>query len=450
MTHKRESNYGSMYTRSLEINENAPLLFRKCDNVDVSYGLMHNITSPTTAKVLGMLYATCVAMFTVVEVVIFLNIPEFSEMVGILKTTLQSRTYLYFSAAALAATFTVPWCLACIYAQWLLLFLTVLSFTLVLLLKYVTQAVAYYAAIIALGACIGVGNTVCVTMTRKLHRQHAGFWISLNGIMFTLFNASGIMIEQSNSKATMMHQLTAVASMLCFTFAFIMITPSVVEIRMNNTDDDSDDDSNCCSLEAEAPHYRVECIALVVMFMLIGNELILGGNCQTSDLLNRYIEETGVIATSREPALAVLYFVSILLSRIGGALYQINASTSDLMLKTQILLFLTAVTAIAVLLFPSNEYVFVVGTVLIGLFYGTIPPFVVQIINRSTFPTAMSTSIFMIGVNAGVIIMPMTVAVLWDDTPLGKYTIWILLACCHALCMPLLASLKSIRYFYQD
>jgi hypothetical protein len=126
-----------------------------------------------------------------------------------------------------------------------------------------------------------------------------------------------------------------------------------------------------------------------------------------------------------------------------------NASTSDLVLKTYILMILTTLIA-DVLIFFDNRYVFIGGVVLIGLFYGAIPAFVIQIVNRCTFPSAMSTAILMGGVNVGVLLMPYIVDFLWDKTPIGVLTRYVLLGLFHALCVTLLGTIKHVRYCYQE
>lgn len=87
---------------------------------------------------------------------------------------------------------------------------------------------------------------------------------------------------------------------------------------------------------------------------------------------------------------------------------------------------------------------------LTGLLYGTVPPFIVQIVNRITFPTAWSTTVLMAGVNSGVLFMPYIVDFLWVKSSLGPYTIFIILGVCHVVCVPLLACTKYVRYCFQD
>jgi hypothetical protein len=441
-------------------------------DLDTLYSLRGSVTEASAIVRLAAVYCLCVGVFTVTQVIVFMNIESLADRVteSVELEEFRLKMYFAFSLSAMFATMVVPSLSLAVSPRIVLGGCLFIAASSVLLLSVVKLILFLYILICIIGATVGIGNTLCVSLTRKLHRRNAGGWISLNSVAFTLFNGTSVVIEKICPQPTSQVWLGAGILLLCL--GCVAASPNFFELRAQHDSESRnvemisyDYDKKFLSLsfdqqsrrfmgfwpmEADVPHFRVECVGAVIMFMLIGNELILGGNCKTSDLLDRYIDVTGVLKSSQQSSLAIAYFVSILFSRICGAIYQINASTTNLVFTTYILAGLTVVTAIMILFFQQSSYVFTTGIILIGLFYGTIPPFVVQVVNRSSLPTASSTAILMVGVNIGVLIMPYVVTFLWDSTFVGQYTVFVVIATCHALCIPLLSSFRCFHYCFQE
>jgi len=164
------------------------------------------------------------------------------------------------------------------------------------------------------------------------------------------------------------------------------------------------------------PHYSVEVLAGWALFGIVGIEAVLGGNCSSaSSYFSRYVDETSALDEDSLDSLNTAYFVCMFTSRLLGAIYQHVSSTAAVVRATVALLGVASLAALAMLLFPAYGTVLWVGVCIVGLCYGTIPPFVLVLLHRMTSPTAASTAIVMMFVNAGVLY----VLWLWEKTFFG-------------------------------
>jgi hypothetical protein len=285
--------------------EATPLFHRRCDNLDDLYELQNSETRPAAINMLGVMYCICVAMFTVIQVVLFLGADSFASDIGDISTALvEKEMYWAFSIAAAIGTFAVPILLLFLSSRTILLALLLAASCALLLLTHVGDKRFLFVMSGIIGSIVGIGNTLCQIMTRKLHRRNAGFWISVNGVAYTVFNASSVVVDAFTS--SIIPQLLFAASLSFFTISCVMMSPNYVEEESNSAGPNNADKmelmttssqrpqgtKRCLAivpLEAAVPQFYVEYIAAAILFLLIGNELILGGNCSTSDILNRYV-----------------------------------------------------------------------------------------------------------------------------------------------------------------
>lgn len=277
------------------MNEAVPLLsasssssMRKCDDVNVLYGKQRvGASDEGDGIILGIAFCLSVGVFTLVEVFTFQSVSAFAEFYSTDESDMRKTMYLWFSTGALFVSFAYPLLYKFISAKYLL----ILSFAFILgiSLALYTEPTKYifYSLLTAIGGIVGFGNTLCVAMTRKVHRHNAGVWISANSVAFTLFNASSALITLWSTSTTEKQLIVAsLGGLAAVSTAFM---PDFQEVTVSPRNEKEYYTGGTLPFGPHATHLRVEFIGAIMLFMLIGNELILGGNCSTSALLNRFV-----------------------------------------------------------------------------------------------------------------------------------------------------------------
>ena len=162
--------------------------------------------------------------------------------------------------------------------------------------------------------------------------------------------------------------------------------------------------------------------------------------------VNRYIESNGAISSSSAQNLSFAYWLALLTSRIASIFIQIKISTPKLLTASCILLYIGAIAAGVMLVIPANGLCLWAGVIIVGLSYGAVPPFAMNLANRMTYPTSTSTTILMVGVNLGVVVVPYVMVLLWNYTPLGFYSMMLTLMVGLIIPVPLISIANQCRY----
>jgi fucose permease len=187
------------------------------------------------------------------------------------------------------------------------------------------------------------------------------------------------------------------------------------------------------------PHYNVEIVIGLMVFCFIG------GKVTATAYLETYIEDTGVISTSKEADAVLVLWIAITIGRLAGVYDQRFLTNRSLPVHLSILCVGGTLAMLMMLWFPNSSEAFWIGVAAYGLFNGPCVGYCYDWNNRITYPTEKSMSIVMFGLNFGASLVPYITTLIWDAGG-GPTTMTVVIFLSMFIPLPLLHMTKFLSY----
>ena len=279
-------------------------------------------------------------------------------------------------------------------------------------------------------------DTGCQIMTRKIFGKDAGPWLGANTISFGISGAIVPLVEMSTDDLYVQYLILAALSLA--TVVTLWLGPDMegyenflrAKMKLKLKD----------SMDSLVPHHRVEFIISSMVFFLVG------GKVAITAYLNDYVTETEILPDEMANVIIVALWVSIGLGRIVGVLDQRNLTDDTCPLHLSFLLCGSTLGMCVIISDFSSKDRLWLGIALFGFFNGPCIGYCYDLLNRVTYPTELSTSIVMFGVNVGASWVPYLVPFLWGTAYLGPKSLMIVVLMCCMVPIPLLYLGLFCRY----
>lgn len=280
-------------------------------------------------------------------------------------------------------------------------------------------------------------DTGCQIMTRKVQGKRAGPWLGANTIAFGLSGALVPLIEIATSDLYVQYLILAAISLT--SVISLWLGPDMegyenylrekLKVKKTRGFEDS-----------LVPHFRVELVIAAVGFWVIGGKMAI------TAYLNDYVIESKILDGSYANVIVLVLWVSIAIGKIFGIIDQ-TSLTDDSCANHLSFLLIASTLPIGFILADYNSSTKLwICVALYGFFSGPRIGYCFDLLNRSTYPTEMSMSIVMFGVNLGASCVPYIVPLLWSSTSLGPRSLMVVVFFSCMICIPLMYLALYVKY----
>ena len=191
--------------------------------------------------------------------------------------------------------------------------------TLLLIIPSVNSAEALYLCFFLLGWCSSINDTGCNIMTRKIRGKQAGPWLGANGISFGMSAAIVPVIELiSNDFATQYYILASMISLVTLLLFYRTQQESNLnleehlELKRQDTFYKDFQSQSFRVIDKMAPHYYVEIIVGIMLFCLIGGQVIFVA------YINSYIDQSHILPSTMASTVLSLFWCVVTIGRMLG------------------------------------------------------------------------------------------------------------------------------------
>jgi predicted MFS family arabinose efflux permease len=301
-----------------------------------------------------------------------------------------------------------------------------------LLLPFCTSVFLLHIEFLFLGLMTAITDTGCQIMTRKIHGKKAGPWLGANTVAFGISGSVVPVIQIISSRLTAQYIICSL--IVVFVAIWIRLGPNPEEKgRLANP-------KNPKGLDIVPDHFRVEFVISFMVFCLVG------GKVAATAYLETYVVDTQVIDVNNKESLVLVFWICIAIGRFAGIQDQRFLTNSTLPVHLGILLIGGAMGMLLILLYPNSSQCLWVGVASYGLLNGPCVGYCYDWNNRLTYPTELSMSIVMFGLNLGASVVPYILTVVWNYTFLGPYALPYLVMASMLLPFPFLVISQSLSY----
>jgi len=283
-----------------------------------------------------------------------------------------------------------------------------------------------------LGLGTAITDTGCQIMTRKLHGKAAGPWLGANTVAFGISGAFVPLIEIITEKLTIQYYI--ISGVIFFVTMIIFLGPNPERNGRIMAGPPKREGTGKFS-----PHYHVE---LVISFMVF---CLIGGKVTSTAYLDTYVDQTGVIDTSKESRLVLVLWIAITIGRLAGVQDQRFLTNKSLPIHLSFLLVGGFLSMLLILWFPDSGECLWIGVAGYGLFNGPCVGYCYDLNNRITYPTEKSMSIVMFGLNFGASLVPYITTLIRNHNG-GPKTLIVVVFLSMFLPLPLLHLTKYLSY----
>jgi predicted MFS family arabinose efflux permease len=281
-----------------------------------------------------------------------------------------------------------------------------------------------------LGLGTAVTDTGCQIMTRKLHGKGAGPWLGANTVAFGISGAFVPLVELATQ--SLFIQYSILAGLILAIALLILLGPNPERNGRLLGPPKKDGVSG-------TPHYYVEIIIGFMVFCFIG------GKVTSTAYIKTYVEDTGVIDTSKEALLVLVLWIAITIGRLAGVQDQRFLTNKTLPIHLSVLCVGGFLSMLLILWFPKNAEALWIGVGAYGLFNGPCVGYCYDWNNRITYPTEKSMSIVMFGLNFGASLVPYITTLIWNNGG-GPITLIVVVFLSMFIPLPLLHVTKYLSY----
>ena len=279
-------------------------------------------------------------------------------------------------------------------------------------------------------------DTGCQIMTRKIQGKNAGPWLGANTVCFGLCGAIVPIIELSTSDLYAQYLILSAISLS--SVILLWLAPDMEGFE--NYLREKLKTRNKGYAESVIPHYYVEIVISFMVFFLVG------GKVSITAYLNDYIIETKVFEDTYADAVVLVLWIAIATGRIIGIIMQSSLSDESCQFQLSLLLCASTLSLCLIISDYNSSYTMCAGILFYGLFNGPCVGYCYDFLNRSTYPTEVSTSIVMLGVNLGASILPFLVPLLWGNSSLGPKSLMMMVLISCMVPIPLLYMAILLKY----
>jgi len=314
------------------------------------------------------------------------------------------------------------------------LVMTVALALIIILLLYLPFNKSYvllHVYFLFLGFGTAVTDTGCQIMTRKVHGKKAGPWLGANTVAFGISGALVPLIAIVTGSLVLQYYI--LSAIITGVTIFIFLGPSPDKLGI------SGQPAGAPKNGKKVPHYNVEIMLGCMVFCLIG------GKVTSTAYLSTYVDDTGVIDTSKESALVLVLWIAITIGRLAGVYDQRFLTNVTLPVHLSIFLIGGFLSMLLVLWYPNSGPVLWIGVAFYGLFNGPCVGYCYDLNNRITFPSEESMAIVMFGLNFGASLVPYLNSVIWTATGSPK-TLIVTIFLSMFIPLPLLHMVKYVSY----
>ena len=277
----------------------------------------------------------------------------------------------------------------------------------------------------------GLGTSLtdagCQIMTRKIQGKKAGPWLGANTIAFGTAGAFVPLLEILTTDLYIQYLILAGVSLASVCSLWLGPDMEGYENYLRQKLKIKGRGSYDGDL---VPHYRVEVILAGMGFWIVGSTVAI------TAYLNDYIIETKVIDEGNANVVVLVLWIAIATGKTVGIIDQTTLNDETCVRHLFGLLIGTTLAIGLIISDYQSSLRLWIGITLYGLFSGPRIGYVYDYLNRATYPTELSMSIVMFGVNLGASVVPYFVPWLWGASR-GPSALMIVLIFSSIMTLPL-------------
>lgn len=286
-----------------------------------------------------------------------------------------------------------------------------------------------------LGLGTSVTDTGCQIMTRKIHGKDAGPWLGGNTVLFGIAGALVPIIEILTT--SVLYQYFILATIVAIVAIMIIVGPNPESGKLicgSSSNNMRSDETRPAVL-----HYYVEIVISIMVFCFIG------GKVTTTAYLSTYVLQTRLLSTHQGSVLILVLWLSITVGRLAGVQDQRYLTNKTLPIHLSVLCLGGFLSMLLIMRFPQGTNSLWIGFAFYGLFNGPCVGYCYDLNNRITYPTEISMSIVMFGLNFGAAFVPYITTLIWNQGA-GPQALIITTLLSMAIPLPLLWTTKFLSY----
>lgn len=311
----------------------------------------------------------------------------------------------------------------------------------IFLLPFSRSVVGLHVLFFNLGLGTAITDTGCQILTRKLHGKKAGPFLGLNTVAFGI---SGALVPVVNLVFAEIYARFAFLTLVIVGVLLLMLLspdpsqlahppPSAPAVnyspgrRSHNSEgtmitwhttsesstpadgQENFKESSSVSPEPKPPHYYTEFFISIITFCLIGGKVTL------TAYLEAYVLQTRIISVDSEHSLMLAFWICVTLGRAVGIQNQRFFTDATLPAHLALAAFCGSAAGLLLLLYPKSQTIFWLCVPLYGFCNGPCLGYAYDLNNRTTYPTELSMSIVMMGLNLGASLVPFLTSVVWRE-----------------------------------
>jgi predicted MFS family arabinose efflux permease len=389
--------------------------------------------SPHNMLSLGIGYMLAMGVCGVVLVAIGSGLSDLAELCGTTSTKVATVFIARGVGAILGAVISARlyfWFHGNMVIVIALLFLSLLLF----LLPVNTSVAGLHILFFLLGLATAVTDTGCQIMTRKIHGKSAGPWLGANTVAFGIAGALVPLIDIITTSLYAQYSTLAVIVLFVSLYLFFSADP-----EKNGRIAGGPPKGKPGADNGVIPHYHVEMVIALMVFCFIG------GKVTMTSYLDSYVDDTGLMSDSNEEFLILVLWIAITIGRLAGVYDQRFLTNKTLPVHLTLWCIGGAMAMLLILWFPNSVDCLWIGIAFYGLFNGPCVGYCYDWNNRITYPTEISMSIVMFGLNFGASLVPYLTATIWNNGG-GPTTLMVMTFLSMSLPLPLLHISKYLSY----
>lgn len=311
----------------------------------------------------------------------------------------------------------------------------------------VTSESALYFYFFSLGLFSAINDTGCNIMTRKIRDKQTGPWLGANGISFGMSAAIVPIIEQISDDFATQYYILAGIILLVFFFLFngtqqrkSLDDEDHTELKRQETFYKEFNVQHMHIIDAIVPHYYVESIVALMLFCLVGGQVIFVA------YITPYILQSNIVPPENTSSALSLFWTLVTAGRLIGVWDQRSLSDSRLINHLTYCCTAGSFFLLLMILAPHSPLIFWIGLSAYALTYGPTVSYCYDLNNRLTLPTEQSTSICMFGLNCGASFVPYFTAQAWQYFGNNPVTLTVVLLLSVLIPIPLLHLAPHLSY----
>ena len=281
-----------------------------------------------------------------------------------------------------------------------------------------------------LGLATAVTDTGCQIQTRKLHGKNAGPWLGANTVAFGICGAIVPIIEVMTMNPYI--EFGILSTLVGFTTIGMFTAPDIDQFVKNVPVPKRGDGK-------KGSHYRVEMVIGFMVFLFIGSKVTM------TSYLYAFVDQTGMIDPTNRSRLMLLLWIAITVGRLAGVYDQSFVTNITLPYHLFALSVGAATSMLLVFSEPHRSIALWLGVGFFGLFNGPCIGYCYDLNNRLTYPSELSMSIVMLGLNFGASLVPYVSSFIWQETGDPWTLIWMCFIC-NSIPLCLIFVVKRLSY----